>query len=60
MAAGGAVAEPLTEAGVDAVVEATFPPPVRDLTDPGRTEAAAATATAACCWFKGKMKAGPC
>ena len=57
MAAGGAAAELLTEAVVDGVVEATFPPPVGDLTDPGRTEAAAATA---CCWFKGKIKAGPC
>ena len=52
MAAGGAVGEPLTEAELDALVEATFTPPVGDLTDPGRTEAAAAAAAAACCWFK--------
>lgn len=56
MAAGGAVVGPLTEAEVDAVEAATFPEDVGGLTDPGRIEAA----TAACCWFNGNMKAGPC
>lgn len=57
MAAGGAVVDPLTEAEVDAGEAATFPEEAGCLTDPGRIEAAAA---AACCWFNGNIKAGPC
>ena len=57
-AAAGGVAEPFTEEELDALVEDTFTAVAGDFTDPGRTEAVAAAAT--CCWFRGKMKAGPC
>lgn len=55
MAPATAVVAALIEAELQALDEAVLPV-TGDFTDPGRTEAAAA----ACCWFKGKIKAGPC
>ena len=51
-----AVAVALTVAEFNALDDTALLAAGGDLTDPGRTAAAAA----ACCWLKGKIKAGAC
>lgn len=56
MAGAPAVAVALTVAQFNALDDTALLAAGGDLTDPGRTAAAAA----ACCWLKGKIKAGAC